>query len=448
MKSRIYVLVVGYLSLFIAAASAESVDPPGGGKLIATPYNSGFKLAHDTYNGISRASDGKIYYVLCSESYETGGQMYVFDPAEKRIRHAADLTEACGEKGKRTICQGKSHVNFIECNGKLYFCTHLGYYSIIDGMEKPGLPPQGWKPYPGGHLLAYGIQDGKMEDLAREPHGEGILSLAMDTQRGRIYGITWPTGYMFRYDLPKREWKPLGQFSRQGENGRGKDYRTVCRSLAVDSRDGAVYFTNGDGDIFRCRYASDAIEKVAGDDLRKDYFGHYDPASPGHMGYNWRQVVWREADHLVYGVHGNSGYLFAFDPRSERVELIERLTSLPSKRCGMFDQFSYGYLGFTLGPDNRTIYYLTGGPIYADGKRMRGKASTGKGEAKGLENLHLITYDIPKRQYSDRGAIFYPNGDRPLYCNSIAVGFDGTVYTLARIVENGRLRADLVAVRP
>jgi hypothetical protein len=28
----------------------------------------------------------------------------------------------------------------------------------------------------------------------------------------------------------------------------------------------------------------------------------------------------------------------------------------------MFDEFSYGYLGFTLGPDEQTIYYLTGGP--------------------------------------------------------------------------------------
>ena len=24
--------------------------------------------------------------------------------------------------------------------------------------------------------------------------------------------------------------------------------------------------------------------------MRKDYFGLYDPSSPGHMGYNWRQV--------------------------------------------------------------------------------------------------------------------------------------------------------------
>jgi len=79
-------------------------------KLIATTYNSGFDLAHDTYNGISAASDGKIYYVLCSQAIDIGGQMYSFDPKTSKIEHVGDLTEACGEKDLKTIVQGKSHV--------------------------------------------------------------------------------------------------------------------------------------------------------------------------------------------------------------------------------------------------------------------------------------------------------------------------------------------------
>jgi hypothetical protein len=169
------------------------------------------------------------------------------------------------------------------------------------------------------------------------------------------------------------------------------------------------------------------------------------------MGYNWRQTAWYPADKMVYGVHGNSGYLFRFDPAAPRVELLERLTSEPSKRSGMFDQFSYGYLGFTLGPDGHTLHYLTGAPIYVNGKRLAGKSSTAMGEAKGLEDLHLITYDIPHAKYSDRGAIFYENitdekNRRPLYINSIAVGKNGNVYFLARITENGKTRSDLVEV--
>lgn len=415
-------------------------------RLIARTYNSGFDLAHDTYNGMGTGSDGKIYYVLSSESYETGAQMYCYDPATNKITHLGDLTEACGEKGLKTIAQGKSHVNFVERDGKLYFATHVGYYSIIDGMEKIGVPPAGYKPYPGGHFLAYDMNTGKFEDLAKAPRGEGILSMTMDTRRGRLYGLTWPSGRFIHYDLATKKRKDLGMVSKEGENGKGENYRTLCRSLVVDTEDGSVYFTTGDGDILRCSYDRDSIEVVEGEDMKKDYFGLYDPTSPGHMGYNWRQTVWRPADRAIYGVHGNSGYLFRFDPRVPRVDVLERITSLPSKRSGMFDQFSYGYLGFALGPDGRTLHYLTGGPVYEGGKRVTGKKETAMGESKGIENLHLITYDIPTGKYTDHGPIFFANGERPTYVNSIALGKDGTVYTLSRITENGRTRTDLISI--
>ena len=55
----------------------------------------------------------------------------------------------------------------------------------------------------------------------------------------------------------------------------------------------------------------------------------------------------------------------------------------------------YGYLGFSVAKRGgaNTIFYLTGGPIVgSDGVRVRGKATSAKGEAKGLEHLHLVTY--------------------------------------------------------
>jgi len=442
-----YLLSMALLLAGCGAGSAgKSAHPASSAKLIARTYNSGFELAHDTYNGMSVASDGRIYYVLSSESYKIGGQMYCYDPTTDKITHLGDLTEACGEEATKTIAQGKSHVNFLERHGKLYFATHVGYYSIIDGMEKIGVPPAGYKPYPGGHFLAYDMKTGEFQDLAKAPRGEGILTMNMDTRRGRLYGITWPTGRFLRYDLAANDLKDLGPISRQGEDGKGQDYRTLCRAIAVDPRDGSAYFTTGDGDILRYIYHSDSIETVKDEDMKKDYFGLYDPTSPGHMAYNWRQILWSESENAAYGVHGNSGYLFRFDPRTPRVDVVERITSAPSKRCGMFDQFSYGYLGFTLGPDGNTLHYLTGGPVYIDGKRVRGKSETAMGESKGTENLHLITYHIPTGKYTDQGTIFYANGQRPAYVNSIAVGKDGTLYTLARITEKGRTRTDLISI--
>ncbi len=445
MKIVVMFAIMGMVGTAVSGQDKGAAAPTGG--LKARTYNSGFALAHDTYNAIDVASDGNVYYVLSSQSIDTGGQMYSFNPGTHTIKHLGDLTEICGESGGKTISQGKSHVHFVESKGKLYFGTHVGFYSMVDGMEKMGIPPPGYKEYPGGHILSYDLKTGKFGDLAIVPHKEGILALNMDTARGLIYCITWPTGYLIRYDLAKKELKEIGLLSGAGENGAGRDFRTLCRSLAIDPGDGSVYATTSEGTIYRLKPGSDQLEALE-EDMRKDYFGLYDPTSAGHMGYNWRQTVWYPGNKTVYGVHGNSGYLFQFDPREQRVNVIDRITSLPSKRSGMFDEFSYGYLGFALGPDRHTLYYLTGGPVYVDGHRVKGKSSTAMGEAKGLEDLHLVTYDIATGKYGDHGAIFYGDGQRPLYVNAIAVAKDGTVYTLARITENGTTRTDLVQVAP
>lgn len=426
-------------------------EVPGIGRehgLIAKPYFSGFGLAHDTYNALSAASDGKIYYVLSSASIDTGGQFYCYDPGDDNVAFLGDLTELCGEKGEKAIPQGKSHVEFYERNGQLFFATHIGVYEMIEGMERmPVNPPQGYKHYKGGHILSYDLKTGTCHDLAVVPDGEGILTMAMDTQRGHIFCITWPSGFFFHYDPDQNKLTNLGPVSEKGEAGTpGNDFRVLCRSMFIDPKDGAVYFSDSEGNIFSYKTGSAAIRSVEGVDLRLDYFGQYDPAYPGNMGYNWRKIFWHPTEEVAYGVHGNSGYLFRFDPRRRKIEIIDRITSLPSKRSGMFDQFSYGYLGFQLGPDQQTIYYLTGGPVYVDGQRIEGQKKIAKGGARGLENLHLITFHLPTGEYKDHGPVFYSDGSRPTYVNTIAIDDDGHVYMLARYEYNGKVLQDLVKI--
>ena len=416
--------------------------------LEARYYYSGFDLAHDTYNAISAASDGKIYYILSSESYERGGQMYVYDPTTDQTRFVADLTEVCGEAGKRMIPQGKSHVRFYEYSGKLYFVTHIGVYEMIDGMERlPQQAPDGYGLYPGGHFLSYELNTGTFEDLAIAPDGEGLITMAIDRDRDYLYALTWPLGKLLRYDLTTGLLTTMGLTCGRGEAGTvGADYRVICRSMFVDPVDGALYLSTAEGDILRYRSKIATLDKVEDVHLRLDYFGRYDPTRPGSMGYNWRKIFWHASEAVAYGVHGNSGYLFRFDPRAPALELVERIASVPSKRSGLFDQFSYGYLGFQPGPDGDTIYYLTGGPIYIDGKRVKGEDQIAKGAARGLENLHLITYHLPTQHYQDHGPVFYTDGTRPTYVNSIAIGADGAVYTLARFDHNEQEIQDLVKI--
>ena len=418
--------------------------------LTARGFDSGFELSNGTFNGMLAASDGKIYYVLCSASIDTGAQMYSYDPATNKIEHLGDLTEASGEKGLKSIPQGKSHVNFVESDGKLYFATHVDWYSVQSDMELMAPPPPGYKPYPGGHFLSYDLASGKFENLAKAPPGQGIITMNMDTKRRRLYGLLWPSGYFLRYDLKSGDLKAISPPSRDGENDHS--VRVLCRALVIDPADGSVYFSNADGDILRYRYDRDTIEKVQGDNLRKDYFGTFNPTMGQSMGYGWRQAVWYAPENVIYAIHGRSGYLFRFDPRAERVDLLRRIASEPSMRGGMYDDFHFGYLSLALGPDGHTLYYLTEGRIEENGKpvavyeRPRGAPPGSPSES--VEDLHLITYDIPSAKYTDRGAVFFGDGGRPGLVNSIAVGKDGSVYCITNIPGHDRQHIDLVRIPP
>ena len=122
--------------------------------------------------------------------------------------------------------------------------------------------------------------------------------------------------------------------------------------------------------------------------------------------------MWCAAERRFYGVHGNSGYLFTFDPQKCQLHLLRRITAAPSQEHGAEDMFSYGYLGFTLA--GATIYYLTGG---YSGHRP---GDTLKGESKGIEDLRLVTFEIDSQRYRDHGRVAFEDGSVPSYCNRYA----------------------------
>lgn len=279
-------------------------------------------------------SDGKIYYVLSSENIDQGAKMFCFDPKTQQIKEVGDVTEACGEKGNKAIPQGKSHVNFVEKDRQALFRHPRRGVRYVDGKETMGIPPAGYKPYPGGHLLSYDLKTGKFEDYGICPEREGVLTMNMDTRRGRLFALTWPSGIFYRYDLATRNQKSFGKMCAEGENGTGPAYRTVCRSIVVDPQD-EVPPTSPPPRAPSSATMPRARERDGkGETMVKDYFGSYDPTDAGHMGYNWRQTFWREQDNLIYGVHGNSGYLFRFDPprAAPRSHAAHRTRTLQAQR--------------------------------------------------------------------------------------------------------------------
>jgi hypothetical protein len=437
--SRCKAMVVFSLSVMPVGLFSQADRSP---VLTATAYNSHFPEAAkggEAWNGMISAHDGTVYYVLSSGEYNVAGQMYSFDPKTKTVTHLADLNDVVGQGKEKAVAQGKSHVNFVEDKGKLYFSTHLGYYKHAEGGERTADAPDGYKPYPGGHFVSFDMATKRFENLAIAPGGDGIITMNMDVQRGRLYGITWPRGEFLTYDLKTRKLKDLGTLFQGGETGvLGKDYRSICRRIVIDPRDGSAYFTTGDGAIHRYHYDTEVIDDVAGASLRKDYFGAQDPAAHG-MAYNWRAAVWDPAQNAIFGVNGRSGYLFRFDPDTRKVTVLDRITSEPSKRSGMLDQFDYGYMGFALAKDGHTLYYLTGAPV------------SGKGTVRGRprrEGCHLVTYDLSSGKYVDHGEVDLEDGKPASAPQSIALGDDGTVYTLSYVTRGGKRGIELISFHP
>ena len=264
--------------------------------LVARVFNSGFKEAHDTYNGLSIASDGRVYYVLCSTSIDFGGRVFRYDPRTDTLDCLGDLTEMCGEKDRRTVPQGKSHVLFYEYQGKLYFSTHAGYYNMVDGMERMATEvPPGYHPYPGGHLLAYDLKSGQCEDLGLAPDGEAVLAMGMDTRRGAIYGITWPVGIFFCFDVASGTWRNLGPVSGQGESGSGTTYR-VLPFHPHRPRNRRRVLTNPKA-ISLLRAGGDRVARLSAKTCAK-IISVGTPHDSGCMGYHWRQVIWHPQESL------------------------------------------------------------------------------------------------------------------------------------------------------
>lgn len=149
------------LILLLTVPSAAYAQKPGSGahagkicEVSSYSMNAICKEWDGQWQGITIASDGNCYFGTSTHSGGHGAGFHMYNPeTREHTVLAEDMTLVCGE-GESGSQQGKIHSPIVECDGWLYFTTHLSNYW-----------PEGIEVYPGAHVLGYEMATGRKQCL-------------------------------------------------------------------------------------------------------------------------------------------------------------------------------------------------------------------------------------------------------------------------------------------
>ena len=262
------------------------------------------------------------------------------------------------------------------------------------GVDNNG---EGYANYPGGHLLKYSPNpreprpdQAKFEcpvtDLGIAAPGEGIYALTLDSDNDELYGLTYPTGQVFSYDIQKAAFHLHGRVAEHHIPGEKfeKD-RLIGRALFAHH--GLVYTSGEGGALFRLASNDATIHRLA----------ITAPTVPGREPYNRVDAWASDRDGILYG--GTSdGYLFRLNAETRAIENLGKPLN------------QYRIRGLAFAPNGKL--YGVGG----DDDEM----------------ARLFSYDPARGTYQMLGMIDVNH--RPYYSwqayviDALVIGLDGTLY--------------------
>ncbi len=382
--------------------------------LRAIAIDAGFDEADCNYHSITLASDGRIYFSLSSHRIDKNVHFCCYDPRLEKMVFTRELTDCFeNEDTTRTVPQGKIHSGLMEVDKKLYFSTHVGYYK--DDRQGKGK-------YPGFHLMYYDIRTDEFVDLARGPEGEGMIPTSLDAKRMILYGLTYPSSLLFKYDVKADKLTRLAYpYGDSADFTRGFNSMNITRVLAIDP-EGTIYGSGYDGSIWRLD-EHDKPVILPRVNLLQGMAGMVDDL--GRFNNNWRAILWDDRDKCFYGTHMGTQSLFRFDPKNMTIRPVTRFSAQAFRDTGHTflskSKVPLSQLGLALGP-NHTLYQIVHGqPIEMEG---RSKYDT---------VARLVTYGLDNDEYKDHGPIFCQDDRRVTFAESILLHPSGDIYTVGDV---------------
>ena len=141
-----------------------------------------------------------------------------------------------------------------------------------------------------------------IDDLDAPVPGEGIGCMTIDQDQDQIYGLSYPSGCFFIYDTEKQKTTVKDVAADPAVKSSNVSRAIICAG-------GNVYFSGQHGYLIAYSPADDVFRKTT----------MKIPVSPGREYLNTVSALARTDDGMVYGGTSADGYLFAFDPKEEKL---------------------------------------------------------------------------------------------------------------------------------
>jgi len=347
------------------------------------------------------AKSGIIYGGTSGEE----AYLFLFDPSTNKVRHLGSFNGHTG-----------IHHSLVEDkNGNIYIGTGKNILEDIPlskwGEKDEKIDITLWKDikkayanYKGGHLYCYNPSKSndhvklngmecEAEDLGMPLANNSIYALTINPAGNEIYGLTYPDGHFFIFNIHTKKITDLGEVdSKKVYHGPERTWRTLPRALICDDS-GKVYMSGNKGML---KYYDQVLGKLI--DTKIELPGDYNYLQ-FYEDYTSVEYFTKTSDNIIYG-GTTDGYLFSFNPNKMQLYNLGKVRASRRIRC------------LTAGKDGK-IYLIAG-------------------ERSASWPCQLYVYDPKHSNFetlglviADRSPYYYRRGQQ---FDSMTTGLDGTIY--------------------
>ncbi len=319
------------------------------------------------------ASNGKVYGGTSGEQ----AYLFMFDPGINKVRHLGKVKDQAGihhalaedKNGCIYIGTSKSILDEIkmhqygpdhpsnptedlidwrnvETDFEHSYPDHVRYemnqsgaaigYQYLDMILWNDIKNH-FKDYPGGHLYRYNPKKSdrrvklpdmecELEDLGIPVPKNSIYALTVSPEGDVIYGLTYPDGHFFIYDITGKKFKDMGEIDKDVTfHGPERHWRSLPRALICDDS-GRVYTSSTDGAlVYYCPHS----EKILSTGLAIPSDRYH-----AHISIDYAVVEYfaKDSSGLIYG-GSSDGYLFSFNPNKTELINLGKLRVPRRLRC-------------------------------------------------------------------------------------------------------------------